>query len=149
MTITIRKFDAADTDRIIKIWRAATVIAHPFQTAELDRDEALIRDEYMPQVESWVACDAETGEIAGFISLADKLIVALFVDPALQRGGVGGRLVAHVNGLLGPLSVEVFAENAIGVPFYKKNGFRFVRSETIALYPDHEQWIMCQEGAAV
>lgn len=147
MTIEIRAFEETDLDRVMEIWRAATVVGHPFQSPEeLDRDEALIRNEYMPQVDSWVAVDEGSCEIVGFISLAGGRIVALFVDPSLQRGGVGGHLVAHLNALHGPLSVEVMSDNAVAVPFYEKHGFRKGRVEPNPLYPDHDLWIMAQEG---
>ena len=48
MTIEIKAYSPVDIARVIQVWRAASVIAHPFQgRAELDRDEALIRNQYM------------------------------------------------------------------------------------------------------
>ena len=76
-----------------------------------------------------------------------KLIVALFVDPTLHRSGVGSALMTHVNKLHGPLSVEVFADNPIGLPFYEKHGFKLIREEENPLYPGQSQWIMGQDGA--
>ncbi len=109
MTIEIRAYTPADLDRVMMVWRAATVIAHPFQgRVELDRDENLIRNQYMNLTESW--CAWERDRLVGFISLLATRIVALFVDPACQRGGIGGRLLAHANEVHGPLSVEVFQE---------------------------------------
>ena len=84
--------------------------------------------------------------MVGFISLIDKLIVALFVDVARHRGGVGSALVAHANGLHGLLGVEVFPENSIGMSFYQKHGFEKVREEQNALYPGHPHWIMEQKS---
>ena len=146
MTIEIRAYTPADLDRVMMVWRAATVIAHPFQgRVELDRDEDLIRNQYMNLTESW--CAWERVRLAGFISLRGTRIVALFVDPACQRGGIGGRLLAHAIERQGPLSVEVFQENRIGVQFYEKHGFEFVREEPIPMYPGHTQWVMAQKGA--
>ena len=145
MTPEIRKYDAADLDGMMAIWRAATVLAHDFQGDELDRDEAMIRNEFMDQTESWTAW--LDGRLVGFISLVGKLIVALFVDPTLHRSGVGSTLMAHVNKLHGPLSVEVFADNPIGLPFYEKHGFKLIREEENPLYPGQSHWIMGQDGA--
>ena len=145
MTVEIKKYRIADLDNMMVIWRAATVLAHDFQgAAELERDEAMIRNEFMDKTESWTAW--LNGELVGFISLAEKLIVALFVDPTLHRGGVGSALMAHVNCLHGPLSVEVFANNPIGIPFYKKHGFRLLREEENPYYPGQTNWIMGQDG---
>ena len=145
MAIKVRAYTPVDIARVIQVWRAASVIAHPFQgRAELDRDEALIRNQYMSRTESWCAWDED--QLVGFISLLGTCIVALFVDPAHQRSGIGGRLLAHANEVHGPLSVEVFPENRVGMPFYEKHGFGFVREEPNPMYPDHTQWIMAQKG---
>lgn len=146
MTLEIKPYQAADLDRMMVIWRAATVVAHDFQgAAELDRDEAMIRDEFIDKTESWTAWHEQ--EMVGFISLADKLIVALFVDPARHRGGIGTALIAHARKLHGPLGVEVFAENTNGIAFYEKNGFKLTKEEDNPFYPGHRHWIMAQEGA--
>lgn len=146
MTIEIRKYDSRDLDDMMVIWRAATVLAHDFQgETELVRDEEMIRNEFIDQTESWVAW--LDGELVGFMSLAGTLIVALFVNPSLHRGGVGSALLAHANNLHGPLSVEVFADNPIGIPFYKKYRFKLIREEENPFYPGRQHWIMGQDGA--
>ena len=54
MNPKIEEYKAADLDRIMTIWRAATLVAHDFQgPAELDRDEALIRNEFIDKTETW------------------------------------------------------------------------------------------------
>jgi len=144
--LAIKEYKTADLDRMMTIWRAATVVAHDFQSAaDLDRDEAMIRNEFIDKTESWTAW--EGNRLVGFISLMGDMIVALFVDPARHRGGIGSALIAHVNELHGPLKVEVFAENANGVAFYEKHGFRYEREEEIPHYPGHVQWIMAQPDA--
>ena len=145
MTLKIEKYRATDLDRLMAIWRAATVVANDFQgPAELDRDEAMIRNKFIDKGETWTAWFGD--ELVGFISLAGPLIVALFVDPTRHRGGVGSALIAHVNRLHGPLSVEVFAENTNGVTFYKKHGFKLRKEEENSFYPGHLLWIMGQKG---
>lgn len=146
MAIDIRPYAPGDLDAVMRVWRAATAIAHPFQTdADLDRDEALIRGEYMHRTESW--CGWRDGALLGFVSLMGSRIVALFVAPDCQRGGVGSALLAHVNERRGPLGVEVFRDNAIAVPFYRRHGFVHVRDEPTELYPDQVLWLMAQPGA--
>lgn len=144
--IDIKSYVGSDLDRMMTIWRAATVVAHDFQTAaDLDRDEAMIRNEFVDKTESWTAWDGD--RMVGFISLMGEVIVALFVDPKRHRGGIGSALIGHVNSLHGPLCVEVFAENRNGIAFYEKNGFRFRSEEEMPHYPGHVQWIMAQPGA--
>jgi len=130
------------------VWRAATVIAHPFQgRVELGRDEDLIRNQYMNLTESW--CAWERDRLVGFISLLATRIVALFVDPACQWGGIGGKLLARANEVHGPLSGEVFQENRIGLPFYEKHGFAFVREEPIPMGHGAKKRILTYSSYAV
>lgn len=54
--LEIRVYGAGDIDAVIRLWRSATVVGHPFQgDAELDRDEELIRNQYIRQTETWCA----------------------------------------------------------------------------------------------
>ena len=142
----IREYRATDLDPILEVWRRATVIAHPFQTEdELDRDEALIRGELIQQTETWIA--ELDGDTVGFLSLIGTRIVAVFIEPALHRSGVGSALIAHVNERHGPLTVEVFESNERGIAFYRRNGFEHRVREDNPLYPDQAQWVMGQAGA--
>lgn len=142
----IRAYRPEELDRVMAIWRAATAIGHPFQSeADLDRDEALIRNQYIDVTESW--CARVDGELAGFVSLLGTRVVALFVDPARHRRGIGAALIAFANELHGPLSVEVFESNTVALPFYQRHGFRYLRDEPSPRYPDHTLWLMAQPGA--
>jgi len=144
LILAIKKYQPEDLDAMMALWRASTVLAHDFQSAdELDRDEDLIRNKYIAQTETWVAWEGE--QMVGFISLVGTLIVALFVDASRHRAGIGSALLAHVISLHGPLGVEVFPENTNGVAFYQKHGFKKVREEKNALYPGHPHWIMEQK----
>ena len=146
MNLKMETYRAPDLDRLMTVWRAATITAHEFMgAAELDRDEALIRNEFIDKTETWTV--RHDDEMVGFISLMGTRIVALFVDPVQHRRGIGSALMRHVNRLHGPLSVEVFGENTRGVSFYKKHGFKLKREEENSLYPGHPHWIMEQESA--
>ena len=146
MAFTIEKYEKLNLDRMMSIWRAATVTAHEFMSEdELDRDDAMIRNGLIDQTETWIAWEGE--QMAGFICLMGKIIVALFVDPARHREGIGSALIEHVNVLHGPLNVEVFTENTNGVAFYEKQGFARWKVEDNPYYPGHTHWLMAQDGA--
>jgi ribosomal protein S18 acetylase RimI-like enzyme len=119
----IRRYEPADRDACLRIWRAASEVGHPFLTAaDLDRQAVAVRDIYLPQAETWVFVEAG-GRVAGFIGLLGDLVGGLFVDPACHRAGVGRALVKHAARRKGALSVEVYEANVSARSFYRKVGF--------------------------
>jgi len=118
----IRKYRAEDTEALISIWDNAEALAHPFLPSEVrDQVRRDMRDLYLPNAETWVLDDE--GVPVGFISMIDKEIGGLFLDPSQQGRGKGREMVDHVVALKGPLTVEVFKDNKIGLPFYERYGF--------------------------
>ena len=80
-------------------------------------------------VEFWVA--EEDGRILGVMGIQDKGEVALvrhaYVSLALQRKGVGTRLLRHVQALAGkPVLIGTWAAASWAIDFYRRNGFAVV-----------------------
>lgn len=121
--IVIRPFiGAADTEQLSNIWFDASMKAHPFiGEPRLVEQRKLIEDEYLPKSETWIACCG--GETAGFISLLDSFIGGIFIAPAWQGRGIGGKLIAHALTLKGELSLEIYTANEQAVRFYRALGF--------------------------
>jgi putative acetyltransferase len=118
----IRKYRAEDTEALISIWDNAEALAHPFLSSEVrDQVRRDMRNLYLPNAETWVLDDE--GVPVGFISMIDKEIGGLFLDPSQQGRGKGRKMVDHVVAIKGPLTVEVFKDNKIGLPFYERYGF--------------------------
>lgn len=97
------------------------------------------REPYMPTDELlreiadgvvfWVAED--DGRLVGVMGIQDKGDVALvrhaYVAPALQRSGVGTKLLQHVQGLARkPLLLGTWADASWAIAFYRRNGFTLV-----------------------
>jgi len=119
----IRKFKSEDTDAIVKAWRKAVDLAHPFLSeAFLDQEAKNIRDIYLVVSETWVT-EVE-GQVVGFMSLIENEIGGLFLDPAFHGQGFGRAMVDKAVAEKGAVKVEVFAENIVGRPFYTSYGFR-------------------------
>jgi GNAT superfamily N-acetyltransferase len=86
-----------------------------------------------------VAAPAPAPELAGVMGIQDvgevTLIRHAYVRPGLQRAGVGGRLLAHLNDLAAgaqpprPLLVGTWAAAWWAVAFYERHGFVLVTPE--------------------
>ena len=118
----MRKYKPEDTEALIIIWDNAEALAHPFLPSEVrDQVRRDMRSLYLPNAETWVLDDE--GVPVGFIAMIDKEIGGLFLDPSQQGKGKGREMVDHVVALKGPLTVEVFKDNKIGLRFYERYGF--------------------------
>ena len=118
----MREYNTDDTDALITIWDKAEPLAHPFLSDEV-RDQVR-RDTvniYLPNAETWVL--ENDGTPVGFIAMIGTEIGGLFLDPSEQGKGLGRQMVDHVVAIKGPLTVEVFKDNKIGLPFYERYGF--------------------------
>ena len=118
----IRKYRPGDRDAVLGVWAAASTLAHPFLDEEfLEQERREIRNTHLPNAETWV-WESE-GRVVGFISLIGIEVGAIFVEPGLQRSGIGSALMDHARRLRGKLEVEVFSENEIGRAFYASPDF--------------------------
>ncbi|CUH63758.1 putative N-acetyltransferase YjaB [Thalassovita gelatinovora] len=118
----IREYKTEDTDALIAIWDNAEPLAHPFLSDDVRnqvrRDTANI---YLPNAETWVL--ENEGAPVGFIAMIGTEIGGLFLAPSEQGKGMGRKMVDHIVAIKGPLTVEVFKDNKIGLPFYERYGF--------------------------
>lgn len=118
----IREYKTEDTDALITIWDNAEPLAHPFLSDEVrDQVRRDMREIYLPNAETWVL--ENDGAPVGFISMIGTEIGGLFLDPSEQGKGWGRQMVDHIVASKGPLTVEVFKDNKIGLPFYERYGF--------------------------
>jgi ribosomal protein S18 acetylase RimI-like enzyme len=121
-TISIRGYVPDDRAGLVKIWRAASEQAHHFLTMkQLDGQEILVRDSYLPQTENWVATIDDVP--AGFIGLMGDRVGGLFVAPAWQGKGIGRMLVEDSLVRKGRLELEVYTSNTSARAFYERLGF--------------------------
>lgn len=97
------------------------------------------REPYMPREELeqeiahgitfWVT--EEGGRLLGIMGIQDKGEVALvrhaYVEPGLQRKGVGSALLRHVQGLTDkPVLIGTWAAASWAIEFYRRHGFSVV-----------------------
>jgi putative acetyltransferase len=141
----MREYNNEDTDALITIWDRAEPLAHPFLSDEV-RDQVR-RDTvnlYLPNAETWVL--ENDGTPVGFIAMIGTEIGGLFLEPSEQGKGLGRQMVDHVVAIKGPLTVEVFKDNKIGLPFYERYGF-VVTSEGVFDASGDETFKMAMPGS--
>lgn len=101
--------------------------------ADLWREPYMPADELQREIANgvvfWVA--EEEKRLMGVMGIQDKGEVALvrhaYVSPAVQRRGVGTKLLRHVEGLTRkPVLIGTWADATWAIEFYRRNGFTVV-----------------------
>ena len=89
----------------------------------------LIFEQYFDAVDLRCAKN-DTGEIIGFIGVADKNIEMLFISPDNRGSGIGATLTKFAIRNLAATKVDVNEQNTQAVGFYEHLGFKVIgRSE--------------------
>lgn len=140
----IRKYSPDDIENILTIWLETSIKAHNFVEAAFWKSQVEnMRDIYLPASESWVYETDST--IAGFYSLYEDTLVAIFVSPELQGQGMGKALLSHAKEQRNQLSLSVYKENKPSFDFYKSQGFTVVSEQTDE-HTGHQEYTMCNNA---
>ena len=132
----IRRSRESDAEAMLAIINAAAQVYRGVIPDDRWHEPYMPREEFASEVADgvafWVA--EEGGRILGVMGIQDKGEVALvrhaYIAPHVQRKGVGGQLLRHVQGLTGkPVLIGTWAAATWAVDFYRRNGFTVVSSE--------------------
>jgi len=124
--VTIRPARESDLDALTDVWERAARSSHAF----MDPDDfgamrPFMRDSYLPSMDVLLA--EIDGDPVAFVGAHGDHVELLYVDNPFHGRGLGTRMLAEV----GARSVEVYADNTVGVGFYRSQGFTEVlRRET-------------------
>ncbi|WP_280213225.1 GNAT family N-acetyltransferase [Nocardia cyriacigeorgica] len=122
--VTIRPYRPEDEDTVVSLWSRASRIAHPFIEGEgTGERERKLREIYLVHADNWVA-EAPPHGVVGLLGMLGSEIGGLFVDPEVQKLGIGRRLVEHALHLHGKVTLDVFELNSSARAFYAHLGFR-------------------------
>ncbi len=122
--VDVRAAREADLDALTDVWERAARSSHAF----MDPDDFVemrpfIRDSYLPSMDVWLVVAGPGHEPVAFVGARDSHVELLYVDPPFHGQGLGTLLLGHV----GATSVEVYADNTVGVGFYRSQGFAEVQ----------------------
>src|SRR5262249_22886631 len=122
--MNIRRAIPTDREALVGIWLRSVRATHTF-LSEQDIQSLLppARD-YLTsdEPELWVLY-SDSGELMGFMGMAESKVDALFLAPEFHSRGGGRTLVRHAHPLGGELTVDVNEQNPAARRFNEACGF--------------------------
>lgn len=92
-----------------------------------EEDLAYFTDVVFPKNSVYLAEEAETGAVIGFIAFSSDFIDHLYLAPEAQNQGIGSKLLSLAKKNAERLQLWTFQQNAGARGFYKKHGFIEIR----------------------
>lgn len=122
--IVIRRAAGSDAAEVAEVWLRSFTAALPGVRRAHTDDEvrAGIREVVVPGQETWVA--VADGSVVAMMVREGNDLDQLYVDPAWQGRGIGGRLVDVAKGRApSGLTLWTFQVNEAARRFYERHGF--------------------------
>jgi GNAT superfamily N-acetyltransferase len=123
----IRRMFPHELGEVVRMWRRSRDAQQPWLEARMSHSAAddlgFFRDALAPKSQIWVA--VADGAVLGLLALQGSFVEQLYVEPAVQRTGVGRALLEHARSL-SPLGLELYTHqcNQRARAFYERFGFR-------------------------
>ena len=129
----IRPMEPSELESVVRMWRRSRDDAQPWLEERMGRspDDDLrhFRDVVAREDDVWIALAA--GRLAGLLALRPGHVDHLYVEPALQKRGIGSALLDHAKRLCpGGLALYTHQRNVRARAFYERRGFRAVEFGT-------------------
>lgn len=136
----IREYQESDIEQVLNIWLTASIKAHSFVEPVFWESKVNdMRNMYIPGSQTFVF--ESNGQLAGFYSLLENTLAAIFVSPDLQGNGIGTALLDDARNRKDYLRLTVYRENLPSVNFYTKHGFVVIR-EQLDEHTGHAEVVM-------
>ncbi len=122
MNFEIRKYEESDQSSVLLVWERSVLATHHFLARkDFDAIKSLVEQMHLGSLN--LHCLVVENKIIGFISIIERKIEMLFLDPGYIGKGLGQELLQFALRKHGACMVDVNEQNAQAVRFYKKSGF--------------------------
>lgn len=132
----IRTCRESDFDRLFEIINDAAGAYKGVIPEDRWHEPYMTPEELQREIDDGIVfwCMEEDGQLLGIMGIQDKgdvtLIRHAYIKTALQRSGIGTRLLAHMEGMTGkPILIGTWKAASWAISFYEKNGYTLT-SET-------------------
>ncbi|PZD95823.1 N-acetyltransferase [Paenibacillus sambharensis] len=143
----IRKADETDYEELVQIWLEGSIDAHHFVDPEYWRSMSEeMRTKYLPMASTYII--EQDGAAAGFVSMVDDYLAALFVAAEYRNQGYGRELIHHVKQLYDRIELKVYRRNDTALNFYKRSGFIIGEEGTDEHTKEQEYVMLWQKNKA-
>jgi len=127
-TVKIRAALPTDNEALAELWLAVSIRSQNFieKNYWISQKSEMIH-KYLPLAETWILENDE--KIAGFVSMENNYLDALFIKSEEQRKGYGKALLDHVKENRNFIDLKVYTKNQAAMDFYTREGFVIVNTE--------------------
>ena len=141
MKARIRKITNDDLTNVMTIWVKGNFKGNSF----IEKDYWLeiyneTKEKFMDVYDTYVF--VEENVIKGFVSIKDKKIKAIYVNPSFIRNGIGKKLINFCKDKYDTLILEVYEKNINAILFFSNLGFK---NKKIDIEKAHNEKIFIME----
>lgn len=121
----IRNIEKKDVETVVELWYQTSIIAHDFiPESYWAKNKDAMASIYLPNSETYVAIEDE--KIVGFISMAENLLAAIFIDNKIQGKGTGKKLLNFIKKRRVKIQLKAYKRNTKTVDFYTSQDFKII-----------------------
>ena len=126
---TIRPYRPEDKESTVTCWRKSYEQALGISSNHTFEDQCFFLEHILSQKHNLYIAENAEGNVVGFMAQKSDWIDQLYIDSSVHRMGLGRRFIELAKGH-SPYKLQCysFEKNVIAREFYKKNGFREVKS---------------------
>ncbi|WP_461218352.1 GNAT family N-acetyltransferase [Lapidilactobacillus salsurivasis] len=113
----------AEITTIADIWLQGNLDAHDFITADYWQENLESVRRQLPEARLFVAREAPTAPIIGFLGLIETEIAGLFISSEHRHQGWGQRLIIEAKQAVPQLTLYAYEANTHAINFYLRQNF--------------------------